>query len=127
VAAHPSPPCCLVVDDEAGVRTVIRKALERSGYTVLEAASGTDAVKIAERRADDVDLLVTDVRMAGMDGFATASAVSALCPGIPVLFVSGHLDTASALDAALGPGRAFLAKPFHLVDLVATVQRLLAG
>jgi len=123
-AAVPLPPrCVLVVDDDPINRAVIAGQLERRGHTVEQAASGADAVRLAE--GGRIDLILLDLRMPGMDGIATARAIRAL-PG-----VAGTVPLAllTAGPPALGDGDwraaglgACLVKPVP----VAEIERLLA-
>jgi CheY-like chemotaxis protein len=115
----------LVVDDQAEIRQLIRKVLEREGYLVLEAATGAEAIRVAERWEAAIELLLTDVMMPGMRGPEVASAVSALHPSIEVLFMSGYTDgTSLPAEVATGPV-AFLAKPFKPSELSDRVRGIL--
>ncbi len=111
----------LVVEDEAAVRGVTVRLLRGLGYRVLEAASGRDALALAERHDGPLDLLVTDVNMPGMGGPELASRLLALRPETPVLFVSGRQDELSLGDA----DAQFLQKPFSTKDLGRAVRSAL--
>ena len=84
----------LVVEDEEAVRRLTRLALLTSGYTVLDAAKGGDAVRLADSYAGPIDLLVSDVVMPEMSGRVLAERLGAKRPGMRVLFVSGYSDDA---------------------------------
>ncbi len=101
---------------------MIAAALRSRGHAVLEARDAYEALRLAERQPDDLRLLVTDVRMPQVDGVALAKAMTVLRPGLPVLFVSGQ---AGDLGGALGPGQAFLHKPFIVTELLAVAERLI--
>lgn len=116
----------LVVDDEEGIRTLVRKVLERQGFTVSEAESGNAAVTMLERDAAAYDLLITDMMMPGMDGRSLAGRVAQLRPGIRTLFISGYTEDTEVQSGRLPAGTAFLAKPFQHSALVDAVNRLLA-
>ncbi len=116
----------LVVDDEEGIRALVRKVLERQGFTVNEAESGNAAVTMLERDATAYDLLITDMMMPGMDGRSLAGRAAQLRPGIRTLFISGYTEDTEVQSGRLPAGTAFLAKPFQHSALVDAVNRLLA-
>jgi two-component system, cell cycle sensor histidine kinase and response regulator CckA len=112
----------LLVEDEDGVRRVVRRALELHGYRVIEAADGASALELA-RSTPSIGLLLTDVMMPGMLGPAVAAALQEIVPGLPVLYMSGHAEEV-ARGGLLDPAIPFLAKPFapnHLADKVREV------
>jgi CheY-like chemotaxis protein len=115
----------LLAEDEPVVRSLARAVLERTGYTVIEAADGLTALTLAGERRDDIDLLLTDVVMPGMTGLELARRVSALRRGLPIVLMSGYaeegLPRAAAADHELG----FLAKPFTNEALLARVREAL--
>jgi CheY-like chemotaxis protein len=83
----------LVVEDEEGVRMMIRQMLESRGFTVFEAKDGTEALKMIEWNSDRIDLLLTDVVMPHIGGPRLAQVVKSKRPGIKVLFMSGYTDS----------------------------------
>jgi len=115
----------LVVDDETDIRQIIRRVLDRDGYKVLEATSGSEAVSIAEHLDGPIDLLITDVRMPKMHGVEVAAAVKALRPQIEVLLISGYTEDANLSAHTEGDGLAFLAKPFRPSQLADRVRAIL--
>jgi signal transduction histidine kinase/ActR/RegA family two-component response regulator len=114
----------LVVDDEAQVRALTCETLELLGYRVLEADSGPAAVAILERETPD--LMLFDYAMPGMSGAELAAIARARWPGVPIVFASGHADTA-AVEAALGGQATILRKPFNMETLAQTIAGLLGG
>jgi len=115
----------LVVEDDAAVRSLARRVLERAGYVVHEAASAAEAL---ERFADavcDLDLLLTDVILPGMNGRELAERFRSLCPGLGVVFMSGYADDEVLRDAARNDPGAFLAKPFSPESLARAVSSVL--
>jgi CheY-like chemotaxis protein len=116
----------LVVDDEEGIRTLVRKVLERQGFQVLEAESGDVAIRLLERDGAPFDLLISDMMMPGVDGRTLATRVSQMRPGIRILFISGYTEDADVQSGRLPAGTAFLPKPFPHSALVDAVNRLLA-
>ena len=112
----------LVVDDDPNLRSALGEFLEHHDWVTLVASDGDDALCIVESYPDDIDLLVTDVMMAGMDGFTLAAQVAAERPNIKILYMSGHFtDNDRVRQALREAGRFFLAKPFgrrEFVDMV---------
>jgi hypothetical protein len=123
-AASPAGITILVVDDEAGIRTLVRKILAREGYRVLEAGSAEEALEAARRQR--VDLLVTDVMLPRMAGPDLARKLHESDPGLRVLYISGFTPDETVRSAAFPPGAGFLAKPFTLAALVEKVRQALA-
>ena len=111
----------LVVEDDSAVRRYAARVLEGFGYTVLEAASGADAIGLASGHDGPVNLLLTDVAMPSMQGPEVARRLRALVPGIAVVFMSGF---SSGPDDEGGPfvGATRLAKPFSPEDLGRAVR-----
>jgi PAS domain S-box-containing protein len=123
---HAGSETILIVEDEQNVRELARRILERRGYTVLVAADGPEAVQLVEGDTQQIDLLLSDVIMPGLNGQDVAERVRALRPGIRVLFMSGYNEEAVLRDGVLAAGAAFLEKPFSPSDLVDTVRRVLS-
>jgi two-component system, cell cycle sensor histidine kinase and response regulator CckA len=115
----------LLVEDQAGVRTLARRVLERGGLTVLEAAGPSEALRTVEEYEGQIDLLLTDVVMPGMDGPALAECIAVRRPGIRVLFMSGYPDDAVAPHGVLEPDVAYLEKPFDPETLLRSVEAVL--
>jgi len=115
----------LVVEDEEGVRHVLRRLLTRYGYRVLEARHGRDALLEAERCDGTIDLLLTDVVMPEMGGPDLAHQLRARWPGLKVLFMSGYTNEEILRRGLLGPDAVLVAKPFASDELIQEVRRLL--
>jgi CheY-like chemotaxis protein/PAS domain-containing protein len=116
----------LVVEDEPGIRTLIRKTLQRSGFDVLEAASGQEALDRARDHDGPIHLLLTDVVMPMMGGVELAQAIAPLRKGIRVLFISGYSGPTGVETGSFPAGAAFLQKPFTLAALLSKVKELLS-
>jgi PAS domain S-box-containing protein len=112
----------LVVDDEEGLREVTRRILHRSGYVVLTASSGDEAIEIASNHKHHIDLLLTDVIMAKMQGPTVAAEVRKLLPDIKVLFMSGHAQPVLEAEAVLGTEFQLIEKPFDQKMLLTNVR-----
>jgi two-component system, cell cycle sensor histidine kinase and response regulator CckA len=116
----------LVVEDESAVSELVRQILERYGYRVLVASTPHEAIATAERCADPIHLLMTDVVLPEMNGRALASQVVTRRPGIKVIYMSGYTDTAIVHHGVLDPDTPFLQKPFTPAALVRKVHDVLA-
>ena len=112
----------LVVEDEQPLRAMIRRLLQREGYTVLEADNGAQALRLLEEATGrTVELVLTDVRMPLMGGRELAAALARSQPGLPVVLMSGF--TAQLREIQLiSPHLALLFKPFREDDLLTTIR-----
>ena len=110
----------LVVEDEPAVRAIAVRALELAGYDVLAAASGDEAIAIAQGTQPSPDLVVCDLLLPDESGFEVVKALRAERPGLPVLYVSGFTAEIDRVG-----GDAFLAKPYRPEALIAFVRELL--
>ncbi|HEX8166615.1 MAG TPA: PAS domain-containing protein [Beijerinckiaceae bacterium] len=117
----------LLVEDEDPVRAVNARALSARGYTVLEAASGVEALAIIAERDAPVDLVVSDVVMPEMDGPTLLGELRKLYPDLKVIFVSGYAEDAFRKNLPEGEEFNFLAKPFSLKQLVEAVKQAMAA
>jgi signal transduction histidine kinase len=114
----------LLVEDEAGVRALTKRILERGGYQVFAAASGEEAIEIC-KSGQALDLLLTDVIMPGMNGRDVARLIHLERPSIRVLFTSGYTRTAILERDLAGMGTEFIEKPFDAHQLLGKVRSLL--
>jgi PAS domain S-box-containing protein len=110
----------LLVEDEDVVRDLTAAALSRSGYTVLEAASGEDALALVDGHVTQLDVLLTDVVMPGMRGPALAERLRDAHPELGVVFMSGYSDVEVDLAAT---GAQWLQKPFRTTELCEAVAQ----
>src|SRR5712692_9610513 len=102
----------LLVEDDEPLRTLAREILSIQGYTVLDATSPSEALRLADVHPGPIHLLVTDVVMPQMNGRQVADHLLAARPGLKVLFMSGYTDAAIVEHGVLEPGTHFLQKPF---------------
>ncbi|WP_375456147.1 cell cycle histidine kinase CckA [uncultured Methylobacterium sp.] len=125
-ADHTGQGVILLVEDEDPVRAVNSRALSARGYTVLEAASGIDALHIVREGGHEIDLVVSDVVMPEMDGPTLLREIRKHLPDLKVIFVSGYAEDAFRKNLPEGETFNFLPKPFSLKQLVETVKATMA-
>ncbi len=117
----------LLVEDEYGVRKLVRKMLLQQGYRVLEAASGEEALSLSERHEGSIHLLLSDVVMPNMSGRELAERLSVVRPEVRVLYMTGYSDDAIVQHRVLEPGVAVLNKPFLSDALARKLREVLDG
>ena len=111
-----------VVDDDPFVRKMLQRVLEQAGFQVFTAGNGLDALLDFLARPSEVDLLVTDVKMPGIDGTTLAALMLSRNPELPVLFISGTYDTCPMRGDKPFP---FLSKPFTASRFLGTIRATL--
>jgi CheY-like chemotaxis protein len=119
------PRTILIVEDDPDVRRVLRTMLQSLGYSVLEAASATEAASLSSGHAGVIDLLVADVVLGGSTGVELARRLRESRPGLPVLHISGYAQDSAALESMHESGAEFLAKPFTRAALAESIRRIL--
>ena len=115
----------LLVEDAQPVRELASELLESNGYKVLQAANGADAVRLAEKYQEPIQLLLSDVVMPGLDGRKLADHMVRTHPGIKVLYMSGFTDDAIVHHGVLDSGVTLLEKPFTKASLLRKVREIL--
>jgi two-component system cell cycle sensor histidine kinase/response regulator CckA len=109
------------------VRAIMARTLRDSGYTVLEAADGKEALELMESRGGKVNLIVADVVMPGLGGREIASRLNQRWPQVPVLFTSGYTGLDVVRRGLLEEGRDFIQKPLAPEELIRKVHQLVAS
>jgi two-component system cell cycle sensor histidine kinase/response regulator CckA len=115
----------LVVDDEASICLVTQRNLEAHGYKVLTARNGLEAVEIFNMNQGQVQLVLTDMMMPGMDGTATVKALKKLDPKLRVIGASGMGGGRETAESSGAEFNAFLCKPFKVDYLLRTLNEVL--
>ncbi len=115
----------VVVEDDPSVRDLVRLMLEGCGYRILSAPDADSAARMCGEHPGGVDLLLTDVVMPDIGGRVLAERLTALFPGLRVLFMSGYSDEAVFRHGIIRPDTAFIEKPFSQAGLARKVREVL--
>jgi len=113
----------LVIDDEAAIRDSLRMILEYEDYRFLGAANGPEGIAMAQRERPDLVLL--DIKMPGMDGMEVLRTLRAADEALPIVMISGHGTTATAVDAIKSGATDFLEKPLGSERVIVTLKNAL--
>jgi PAS domain S-box-containing protein len=117
----------LLVEDEESVREVSSRLLARSGYTVIEAADGREALDIYADRGSDIDVVITDMVMPEIGGRELARRIRNMDPHLPIIFMSGYTDDEELRRSFLDRGSAFLEKPFTPELLLSRIRDVISA
>jgi len=115
----------LVVEDQEAVRRLTTSLLREYGYQLLEASDGTDALRIAKEYGGEIDLVLTDVVLPGINGKELSERLQELRPGLKVLFTSGYTADAIGDRGILAEGLAYIPKPFSGGEMAAKIRDVL--
>ncbi len=115
----------LLVEDDTEVRTLAKRVLAAYGYHILEAGDGAQALALAGIHRGQIDLLMTDVVMPGMNGRELAEALTAILPAVKVLFTSGYTQNVLAARGVLHREVAYISKPYTSEGLAGKVREVL--
>ena len=116
----------LVVEDQLDLRQLVCRALEGAGHETLAAGSAAEGFKAAQNRAGAIDLAIVDMVLPGVSGLDLAALFDRECPAIPILYISGHVDSLAMQCIAHRSPDCVLLKPFTPSQLLARVNILLA-
>ncbi len=114
----------LVVDDEDALRTVLGSELVSEGYEVGTAADGDDA--ITEFQKKPYDLVLLDIKMRRMNGFEVLRFIKDKSPKTKVIMLTGFADLKNAIESKKLGAEDFVSKPYDLVDLLTTIERVMS-
>ncbi|MCU1233758.1 MAG: sensor hybrid histidine kinase [Candidatus Solibacter sp.] len=120
-----SKPTILLVEDDADVRALLSTYFDRSGYRLLEAENGEDALQVSELYEGSIDLLITDMMMPVMSGPHLVEAIAADRPETRALMISGRPPDPAILREFMRQGVRFLQKPFRSTELLQLVEQIL--
>ncbi len=123
--AQPATETVLLVEDEEIVRSLVFEVLKSEGYTVVTAASGSEALDVCSTHKGPIHLLITDVVMPGMSGKQLVTQLVGRCRDVKVLYMSGYTDDAIVNHGVLEAGVAFLQKPFTPGGVLSKVREVL--
>ena len=112
----------MIVDDEEGVRRSLKKALEKDGYAVHMAEDGNAAIQTVRERTNDIETVISDFRMPGIDGLETLAEIGRINPEITRIMLTGYATMESAIEAVNAGIDGFLTKPFENAELRAKVR-----
>lgn len=113
----------LITEDEPSILYVAQSSLQKLGYKVLTAGRPEDALRIASDHRIQIDLLLSDVVMPGMDGPTLATHLKTVRPNLKTIFMSGYSSDVSSLDTLLSGGAAFIQKPFPVSTLAGIIRK----
>jgi two-component system cell cycle sensor histidine kinase/response regulator CckA len=117
----------LLVEDEDSIRNMISEQLKKDGFRVLTAANGEQAIEVANSCKEQIDLLITDVIMPGVNGAVLAKKLSIDRPAMRILFMTAYIEFKPKDQESLPPDAHILSKPFSHKDLLAKVSEVLSG
>jgi PAS domain S-box-containing protein len=112
----------LLVEDDPHVRRAAKRALQRRGYSVIEAANGEEAIARYRGREEEFDLVVTDIVMPGLDGVEVAARLREEDARVRILYMSGYSEHTALRDGETCAGDPFLQKPFSADELASAVR-----
>ncbi|HLP16396.1 MAG TPA: response regulator [Bacteroidota bacterium] len=115
----------LVVDDEDALRSVLSTELLSEGYVVETAPDGDDAIAILQQKA--FDLVLLDIKMPRVDGFEVLRFIKQRYPNTKVIMLTGFADLKNAIESKKLGAEDFVSKPYDLVDLLTTIERVLSA
>ncbi len=113
----------LVVDDEDALRTVLSAELSGEGYEVGTAADGVEAVAMLQKQR--YNLVLLDIKMPNMNGFEVLKVIKEKHPGTKVIMLTGFADLKNAIESKKLGAEDFVSKPYDLVDLLTTIERVM--
>jgi CheY-like chemotaxis protein len=115
----------LVVDDEDALRTVLSSELQSEGYSVVSASDGDEAIAVLQQKS--FDLVLLDIKMPRVDGFEVLRFLKERYPKTKVIMLTGFADLKNAIESKKLGAEDFVSKPYDLVDLLTTIERVLSS
>jgi CheY-like chemotaxis protein len=121
---HPSA-CILLVEDNDNLRNLLQRMLELSGFAILPASDGAEALRLCDQHEGAIDLTVSDIVMPRLNGLRMVEEIRAARPAMRILFITGFADEFRELGELIKNGGDVLGKPFLPSELVAKVKKML--
>jgi len=115
----------LVVDDEDALRNVLSSELQSEGYSVVSAGDGDEAIAILQQKI--FDLVLLDIKMPRVDGFEVLRFIKERHANTKVIMLTGFADLKNAIESKKLGAEDFVSKPYDLVDLLTTIERVLSS
>jgi adenylate cyclase len=112
----------LIVDDEEGIRISLKRVLERDGYEVMQAERGSDGIQIVRRFPEDIETVISDFKMPGMDGLETLTEIGRINPDIIRIILTGYATLDRAIETVNLGIDGFLTKPFDNNEIRAKIR-----
>ncbi len=114
----------LLAEDDAAFRRFVGRVLVMSGYEVVEAGSGLEALTLLDGGGAPLDLIVSDIVMPGLGGAGLAREAHRRFPGLRIILISGYADKVEEILAEIGSEADFLRKPFTPDELIAAIEKV---
>jgi len=115
----------IIIDDEEVIRFTLQKKLSRLGYKVISLEKAEDALYIIKQGEEEIDLIISDIKLRKMDGIELLRRVKALDDPIPVMLITGHGNVEDAVTALRFGANDFIRKPFDINDVASSVRSIL--
>lgn len=112
----------LIVDDDEGIRVSLKIVLERDGYEVLVAERGTEGIEVVRQFPEDIEMVISDFKMPGMDGLETLTEISRINPDIIRIILTGYATLDRAIETVNLGIDGFLTKPFNNNEIRASIR-----
>ncbi|MBW2119784.1 MAG: PAS domain S-box protein [Deltaproteobacteria bacterium] len=115
----------LLVDDEETILDIVRNMLDRSGYTVITAESGEEAVEVYRAEKEDIDLVILDVNMPGMGGHKCLKGLIKIDPEVKVIIATGYTAAGKVKETLESGAAGFIGKPYRLAEILKKIREVL--
>ncbi|MEE8340475.1 MAG: sigma-54 dependent transcriptional regulator [Candidatus Neomarinimicrobiota bacterium] len=112
----------LIVDDEINIRMTLKDILEDEGYEICLAGTGEKAIKITSM--ENIDMVILDIKLPGIDGIETFKKIKKINPELDVLMISGHGDISTAVTAVKSGAYDFLEKPLSMIKILTAARNI---
>ena len=117
----PKPPRILIVDDDAGQRSLLNSFLGSQGFETVPVASGEAALEIL--RTQDISMMISDVRMPGLSGIDVLREIKKVRADVEVIVITGYGTLTNAQEAIRYGAGDFISKPFNVADIIAIISK----